>query len=188
VYCGSSAGFDPVYRQAAVEMGRHLAETKMELVYGGGRVGLMGALADAVLAGGGEVTGIIPHHLIKMEVGHHEITSLVPVDSMHARKFQMAELADAFVAMPGGIGTAEELLEVLTWLQLGLHSKPIGLLNTNDYFAHLLAFLGHMTATGFLKEQHRSMLIVASEPAELIDRLAMFKPEHVDKRIPAVER
>ena len=187
VYCGSSAGFDSVYRDAAVVLGRFLAAQKIGLVYGAGKVGLMGALADAVLAGGGEVIGIIPNHLIQLEVGHDELTTLIAVDSMHARKFQMAEMADAFIALPGGIGTAEELLEVLTWLQLGLHAKPIGLLNTNGYYAHLLEFLGHMTSTGFLKEQHRSMLIVESEPTVLLQRLMTFTPEHIDKRISPVE-
>jgi uncharacterized protein (TIGR00730 family) len=187
VYCGSSAGFDAVHRRAAEAMGATLAARKIGLVYGGGKIGLMGALADAVLAGGGEVIGIIPHHLIALEVGHRELTSLIAVDSMHARKHQMAELADAFIAMPGGIGTAEELLEVLTWLQLGLHSKPIGLLNTDEYYYHLLEFLGHMTRTGFLKEAHRGMLIVEKTPETLLERLRAFVPRQVDKRISVVE-
>jgi uncharacterized protein (TIGR00730 family) len=187
VYCGSSAGFDPIYEVAAVELGAILAGHNIGLVYGGGKVGLMGALADAVLAAGGEVIGIIPHHLIAMEVGHQEITSLIPVDSMHARKHQMAEMSDAFIALPGGIGTAEELLEVLTWLQLGIHSKPVGLLNTNNYFDHLLRFLEHMEESGFLKAAHRQMLLVETNPLVLLERIAAFVPARVDKRISAVE-
>ena len=187
VYCGSSPGFDPVYRSAAVELGALLASERIGLVYGAGKIGLMGALADAALAGGGEVTGIIPHHLIAMEVGHHQLTSLIAVDSMHARKHQMADLSDAFIALPGGIGTAEELLEVFTWLQLGIHAKPVGILNINGYFDHLLQFLAHMEQTGFLKRVHREMLIIDRNAASLLDKLRAFVPEHVDKRIPAPE-
>jgi uncharacterized protein (TIGR00730 family) len=187
VYCGSSAGFDPVYRDAAAELGQFLAKRGIGIVYGGGKVGLMGTLANAALAAGGEVIGIIPHHLIAMEVGHHEVTTLIPVDSMHIRKHQMAEMSDAFVALPGGIGTAEELLEVLTWLQLGIHAKPVALLNTNDYFSHLLGFLDHMKASGFLKAEHREMLIVEQEPERLLERLTAFVPQRIDKRIPVAE-
>jgi uncharacterized protein (TIGR00730 family) len=187
VYCGSSSGFDPVYREAAKALGIELARRRIGLVYGGGNIGLMGALADAVLAGGGEVIGIIPHHLAALEVAHRGLTSLVAVDSMHARKHQMAALADAFIALPGGIGTAEELLEVLTWLQLGLHAKPIALLDSNGYFAHLLAFLDHMTSSGFLKEEHRAMLIVEKSPDLLFQRLADFDPSPVDPRVAAVK-
>lgn len=147
----------------------------------------MGVLADAVLAAGGEVTGIIPHHLIAMEVGHHKLTSLIAVDSMHARKHQMAEMSDGFIALPGGIGTAEELLEVLTWLQLGIHSKPVGILNTNNYYDHLLRFLEHMEQSGFLKREHRLMLMVEENPAHLLERLKTFVPTRIDKRIPVVE-
>jgi uncharacterized protein (TIGR00730 family) len=187
VYCGSSAGFNPVYRSAAVELGTLLAAEKIALVYGGGNIGLMGALADAALAGGGEVIGIIPHHLIALEVGHRRLTSLIAVDSMHARKHQMADLADGFIALPGGIGTAEELLEVLTWLQLGIHAKPVGLLNIHGYFDHLLQFLAHMEQCGFLKRAHREMLIVDRDPGRLLDQLRDFVPTRIDKRIPAVE-
>lgn len=187
VYCGSSSGFDPVYKEEAVALGRELATRKIGLVYGGGNVGLMGVLADAALAAGGEVTGIIPHHLIAMEVGHRYLSSLIAVDSMHARKHQMAEMADAFIALPGGIGTAEELLEVLTWLQLDIHAKPVAVLNTNHYFDHLLRFLEHMEQTGFLKREHRTMLIVETEIQPLIERLEAFVPIRIDKRIPAVE-
>jgi uncharacterized protein (TIGR00730 family) len=186
VYCGSSSGFDPVYRDAAAELGTFLAEQKIGLVYGGGKVGLMGALADAALAAGGEVIGIIPHHLLALEVGHRQITSLVAVDTMHARKHQMAELADGFIAAPGGIGTAEEVLEVFTWLQLGIHAKPVGLLNVNGYFDGLIGFLAHMERTGFLKREHREMLIIDDKPRPLIDQLRAFVPQRVDKRIPPV--
>jgi uncharacterized protein (TIGR00730 family) len=187
VYCGSSAGFDPVYREAAAGLGRFLAGQGIGIVYGAGKVGLMGILADAALAAGGEVIGIIPHHLIEMEVGHNELTTLIPVESMHIRKHQMAEMADAFVALPGGIGTAEELLEVLTWLQLGIHAKPVALLNTNDYFSHLLEFLDHMMASGFLKAEHREMLIVEQRPERLLERLTAFVPQRIDKRISVAE-
>jgi uncharacterized protein (TIGR00730 family) len=187
VYCGSSAGFNPVYKDAAVALGRELAARKVDLVYGGGNVGLMGALADAVLAAGGEVTGIIPHHLIAMEVGHQSLTSLIAVDSMHIRKHQMADMADGFIALPGGIGTAEELLEVLTWLQLGIHFKPVAVLNTNGYFDHLLRFLEHMEQTGFLKKEHQNLLIVETEIGQLLERLEAFVPVRIDKRIPAIE-
>jgi len=184
VYCGSSGGFDPVYKTAAVELGTTLAARNIGLVYGGGNIGLMGALADAVLAAGGEVIGIIPHHLIAMEVGHRQLTSLIAVDSMHARKHQMAELSDAFVALPGGIGTAEEILEVFTWLQLGIHAKPVALLNTNNYYGHLLQFLGHMEQSGFLKREHREMLIVDNDVPRLLQKLNDFTPARIDKRIP----
>jgi uncharacterized protein (TIGR00730 family) len=187
VYCGSSAGFDPAYKKAATELGALLATEGIGLVYGGGKVGLMGALADAMLAAGGEVIGIIPHHLLALEVGHRELTSLIAVDTMHARKHQMAEMADAFLALPGGIGTAEELLEVLTWLQLGLHAKPVGVLNTLDYYGPLLRFLEQMCATGFLKAAHRDMLLVAESGADLLAQCRNFTPRQIDKRITAIE-
>jgi uncharacterized protein (TIGR00730 family) len=187
VYCGSSSGFDPVYQAAAVELGTLLAAAGIGLVYGGGNIGLMGALADAALAGGGEVIGIIPHHLIALEVGHRQLTSLIAVDSMHARKHQMADLSDAFIALPGGIGTAEELLEVFTWLQLGIHAKPVAVLNINGYFDHLLQFLGHMEQSGFLKREHREMLIIEQKCSRLLEQLRGFVPARVDKRIPVVE-
>ncbi len=187
VYCGSSPGFDPVYKTSATEMGALLAACNIGVVYGGGRVGLMGAVADAALAGGGEVIGIIPHHLIAMEVGHRELTSLIAVDTMHARKHQMADLSDGFIALPGGIGTAEELLEVFTWLQLGIHAKPVALLNVNGYYDGLLQFLAHMEASGFLKRAHREMLIVETDARRLLDALRGFVPARVDKRIPVVE-
>jgi uncharacterized protein (TIGR00730 family) len=187
VYCGSSPGFDPVYKAAAIELGALLAAEGIGLVYGGGSIGLMGALADSVLANSGEVIGIIPHHLIAMEVGHRQLTSLIAVDSMHARKHQMADLSDAFIALPGGIGTAEELLEVFTWLQLDIHAKPVAILNINGYFDHLLQFLEHMEKSGFLKREHREMLIIERDGARLLDLLRGFVPTRVDKRIPVVE-
>lgn len=186
VYCGSSAGFVPIYRAAAVALGTELAKRGIGLVYGGGNIGLMGALADAALAAGAHVTGIIPHHLIAMEVGHRNLSSLLAVDSMHIRKHQMAEMADGFIALPGGIGTAEELLEVLTWLQLGIHAKPVAVLNTDHYFDHLLHFLEHMEQVGFLKKEHRTMLIVETEIPRLLERLESFVPTKIDKRIPPV--
>jgi uncharacterized protein (TIGR00730 family) len=187
VYCGSSAGHDPVYKAAAVELGKLLVARGVSLVYGGGSVGLMGVLADTMMAVGGEVIGIIPDHLIKMEVGHRELTSLIAVDSMHARKHQMAEMSDGFIALAGGIGTAEELLEVFTWLQLGIHAKPVGLLNTNGYYDHLLRFLEHMEETGFLKAAHRKMLLVDTDISGLLEKIDAFVPARIDKRIPAPE-
>ncbi len=181
VYCGSSSGSDPVYREVTERLGHYLAEQKISLIYGGAKIGLMGALADAVLAGDGEVVGVIPHHLVALEVSHTALTSLITVDSMHARKHQLAELADAFIALPGGIGTTEELLEMLTWLQLKLHAKPVGLLNTNGYYDHLLSFLDHMTTTGFLKKEHRAMLMVAEKPETLFDQMSAFVPPDVSK-------
>lgn len=172
VYCGSSIGADDAYRAAAVALGRLLAERGIELVYGGGHVGLMGAIADAVLAAGGRVIGVIPQALMDRELGHTGVQELRVVADMHERKMTMAGLADAFVAMPGGWGTIEELSEMLTWLQLGIHAKPIGLLNVAGYYDPLLAFVDRMIGERFVRPEHRALMSVAAEPAALLDALS----------------
>ncbi|MCY1396243.1 LOG family protein YvdD [compost metagenome] len=176
VFCGASTGNNPVYREAAIALGRTLAERKLTLVYGGGAVGLMGIVADAALAAGGEVIGIIPHSLKNAEVGHNGLTRLEVVDGMHARKARMAELSDAFIALPGGLGTFEELFEVWTWGQLGYHGKPLGLLEVNGFYNKLSGFLDHVVAEGFVREPHRAMLQMSESPLELLDQLAAWQP------------
>jgi uncharacterized protein (TIGR00730 family) len=181
VFCGSSAGRRPEYAAAARELGRLLAERGLRLVYGGGNVGLMGILADAALAAGGQVIGVIPEHLMAKELGHAGVTQLLVVGSMHERKALMAERSDAFVALPGGIGTLEEMLEILTWAQLGLHAKPCGLLDVGDYYRPLREMLAQAAGEGFLHPQHQQLLVTASEPAELLDRLARHQPPQLPK-------
>lgn len=175
VYCGSSAGRDPAYVLAAQALGALMVRQGLSLVYGGGHVGLMGILADAVLAAGGEVTGVIPRALMDTEVGHERLTRLLIVNDMHERKALMAEHADGFVALPGGIGTLEELFEVMTWLQLGYHAKPVGLLNVEGFYDELLAFLDKQRDAGFLRSEHRDLLITDSDPAALLQRMAGFE-------------
>lgn len=179
VFCGSSPGERDGYAKAAREMGRLLAERGIGLVYGGGKVGLMGVVADAVLAGGGEVIGVIPEALMAREVGHGGVTELRVVSSMHERKATMADLSDAFVALPGGFGTWEEYCEVLTWAQLGLHPKPCGLLNVEDYYTPFLALMDHAVAEGFVRPQHRALVLEAVEPARMLELLAGFEAPHV---------
>lgn len=162
VFCGSSAGFDPIYAQTASATGQYLAEHQMRLVYGGGNVGLMGLLADAALRHGGRVTGIIPHFLAQWEVAHRNLSELLFTETMHERKAQMADLSDGFVALPGGFGTLDELFEILTWAQLRLHQKPIGLLNVGGYFDPLLQMIEVMVERGFLKTQNRDLLHVGT--------------------------
>jgi uncharacterized protein (TIGR00730 family) len=176
VFCGSSPGHDPAYRASAAQLGRILAERGIGLVYGGGRVGLMGVLADAALAAGGEVIGVIPQALLDREIGHLGLTQLRVVDSMHARKALMGELAEGFIALPGGIGTLEELFEVWTWAQLGLHRKPCGLLDVDGFFAPLVDFLDRLVEAGFIHPTYRAMLAVASTPEELLARFAAYEP------------
>jgi uncharacterized protein (TIGR00730 family) len=188
VFCGSSAGRRPEYLQAAREMGRVLLERGLGLVYGGGNVGLMGAVADTVLAGGGEVIGIIPQALMAREVGHTALTRLHVVETMHERKAMMADLSDAFVALPGGFGTFEEFCEVLTWSQLGFHPKPCGLLNVEGYYAPLLALFDQATAEGFVPPPNRALVIEETDPARLLDRFAAFTPPTTGKWIRSDER
>ncbi|WP_447753741.1 LOG family protein [Pseudomonas nicosulfuronedens] len=176
VFCGASPGATPIYQEAAEALGRHLAENGIQLVYGGGAVGLMGMVANAALAAGGEVIGIIPQSLKDAEVGHSGLTRLEVVDGMHARKARMAELSDAFIALPGGLGTLEELFEVWTWGQLGYHGKPLGLLEVNGFFDPLLTFLDHLVQERFVRQPHRDMLQRATSPAELVSALAAWKP------------
>lgn len=168
VYCGSSPGKGDAYTDAARELATLLVAEKIDLVYGGATMGLMGVLADAVLEGGGKVSGVIPAALRDKEIAHTGLTELHVVDSMHDRKSLMAVLADGFVAMPGGFGTLEEIIEVLTWGQLQFHAKPCGLLNIDGYFDHLLQFLDQAEQRGFVRPQHRKMLLVADRPAELL--------------------
>ncbi len=183
VYAGSNAGADPAYAAAARALGRELAARGVGLVYGGGRVGLMGAVADAVLERSGEAIGVIPRTLMDRELGHRGLTELRVVETMHERKARMAELADGFVALPGGIGTLEELVEVFTWSQLGIHAKPCGLLDVHGFYGGLAGFLDHMVSEGFLREQHRGVLLREAEPAALLDRLAGWEPPDVHKWI-----
>jgi uncharacterized protein (TIGR00730 family) len=181
IYAGSNPGNDRAYADAARELATLLAERGIGIVYGGGKVGLMGVTADTALAAGGEVIGVMPQALINREIGHPGLTELRVVDSMHERKALMAKLADAFVALPGGIGTLEELIEVYTWSQLGIHDKACGVLNVGGYYDGLVAFLDDAVAAGFLREQHREVLSVAGSPAELLDQLAAFEPPRVGK-------
>ncbi|MEP9318574.1 TIGR00730 family Rossman fold protein [Pseudomonas sp. LABIM340] len=176
IFCGASPGATPIYQEAAEALGRHLAENGIQLIYGGGAVGLMGMVANAALAAGGEVIGIIPQSLKDAEVGHSGLTRLEVVDGMHARKARMAELSDAFIALPGGLGTLEELFEVWTWGQLGYHAKPLGLLEVNGFFDPLLTFLDHLVQERFVRQPHRDMLQRAASPAELVSALAAWKP------------
>ena len=177
VFCGSNPGGRPVYAEAARRLGVALTARGLGLVYGGGHVGLMGVVADAVLAGGGRVVGVIPRALADKELAHGGLSELHVVGTMHERKALMADCADAFVALPGGFGTADELFEILTWAQLGLHAKPVGLLNIAAFFDPLLAWIDHMTAENLLRPEHRRLLLVADEVDRLLDRFADWRPE-----------
>jgi uncharacterized protein (TIGR00730 family) len=176
VFCGSSPGADVAYRAAAVDLGHRLAERGIELVYGGASVGLMGAVADAALEGGGHVIGVIPQSLVDREIAHPGLGDLRVVESMHERKAVMAELSDAFVALPGGTGTLEELFEVYTWNQLGLHAKPLGLFNVRGYYDALARFLDHAVQERFVTREHRAMLLVDEGLDDLLDGLDAWKP------------
>lgn len=183
VYAGSSFGGSPSYAGAAAEFGAACARRGLGIVYGGGSVGLMGTLADAALAAGGTVTGVIPRAMIEQERAHLGLTELIAVDTMHERKHRMAEMADAFVALPGGIGTLEEITEVFTWLQLGLHLKPVGVLNTLGFHDLLLQYLGHMHAEGFLTGEHHAMLAVSTNQDDLLDQLLATRHIHIPKPV-----
>jgi len=187
VFCGSSVGKDPVYKAAAQALGRMLVRRECEVVYGGGSVGLMGVLADTVLAAEGRVIGVIPTALATKEVQHAGLTESHVVRNMHERKAKMTSLADAFIAMPGGYGTLEELFEVVTWAQLGLHDKPIGLLNVGGYFDGLLGCIDSAVAEGFIRPEHRKLIISGSEPDALLDALSRHQPPPVEKWIRAEE-
>jgi uncharacterized protein (TIGR00730 family) len=176
VFCGSNPGNEPVYAAGAKAMGAEIARRGLVLVYGGGAVGLMGIVANAALEAGGEVHGIIPRALREKEIGHFGLTRLEVVDTMHIRKARMAELSDGFIAMPGGIGTFEELFEIWTWGQLGIHSKPLGLLNIAGFYDPLASFLDGTVDAGFLKQTHRAMAMTDTEPATLLDRMEQYVP------------
>lgn len=176
VFCGSNSGAHPSYAEAARGVGEHLARRGIGVVYGGGRVGLMGHVADAALRAGGEVIGVIPETLFSREVAHEGLTQLFVVHSMHERKARMAELSDAFMALPGGLGTLEELCEVLTWAQLRIHVKACGILNVERYYDPLLALFDHAVREGFVRKEHRALVIDDADPARLIERLEQYSP------------
>lgn len=187
VFCGSSAGNDPVFATAARELGAALVRKRWGLIYGAGNVGLMGVLADAVLAAEGEVIGVIPEALVAKELAHRGLTELHIVASMHERKSLMAELADGFVALPGGFGTLDEFCEILTWAQLGLHRKPCGLLNVAGFFDPLLQQVERAVTAGFVRAEHQGLFVVETEPKKLLQRLVKFTPPKVEKWIRAEE-
>lgn len=176
VFCGASHGKRPDYAAQAFSLGRLLAQRGITLVYGGGRAGLMGAVADGCLAGGGKVIGVITRLLEDRELGHTGITDLRIVETMHERKMAMAELADAFIALPGGLGTLDEMFEILAWAQLGIHAKPVGLLNTAGYYDSLMTFLDHVEQENFLRLNHRTAVVFDAEIGPLLDRLTTVEP------------
>lgn len=183
VYCGSSPGKLPDYRESARELGYELSARGLGLVYGGASVGVMGAVADAVMEKGGEAIGVIPHALATREVAHSGLDELFVVDSMHERKAKMAELSDGFVALPGGWGTIEEIFEMLTWAQLGFHKKPCGLLNISAYYDHLFSFLEHAIEQRFVREEFRPMIMMEESADSLLDRFQNYQPPSVKKWI-----
>ena len=183
VFCGSRSGTRPAYREAAEALGRLLAEHEIELVYGGGNIGLMGVIADACLAAGGRVVGVIPRALLEWEVGHQRLTRLEVVDSMHIRKARMAELSDGFIALPGGLGTFEELFEMLTWAQLGFHGKPVGLLDVSGYYRPLVQMLEAGVDEGFMRPEHRGLLLRHDNPSVLLETMAGYRPAEVSRQI-----
>jgi len=188
VFCGSNVGSNPVYRQTAESLGLLLAHRKIELVYGGGNIGLMGVLADSVLAAGGGAIGVIPESLMQKEVGHAGLTELRIVKSMHERKALMSDLSDGFIAMPGGFGTFEEFCEVVTWSQLGIQSKPCGLLNVEGYYDPLLELFDHAVREGFLRDENRGLVLEDRDAKRLLAKMAAFVPAAVEKWIWKVER
>jgi uncharacterized protein (TIGR00730 family) len=188
VFCGSNVGARAEYRRAAESLGTYLAERGIGLVYGGGNVGLMGAVADAALASRGEVIGVIPQSIVDREIAHHGVTELRIVASMHERKAMMADFSDAFIALPGGYGTFEEFCEVLTWSQLGIHKKPCGLLNVADYYTPLLAMFDHAVNERFVRKENRGLVLAHHEHRRLIEMLEEFKPAGVEKWIDGATR
>ena len=183
VFCGSNSGANPAFAEAARQLGRLLAQSGIGLVYGGGCVGLMGEIADSVMAESGEVIGVIPEALLAREVGHRGVTELIVVRSMHERKARMAELADGFIAMPGGFGTFEELFEVITWAQLGIHRKACGVLNVEGYYDSLIAFMDKAVEDGFVSAANRKLVLESRDPATLLDLMASSKPNYAEKWI-----
>lgn len=183
VFCGSSSGENKVYKSAAKLFGKLLALNDITLVYGGGKVGLMGIMADAALENGGKCIGVIPQSIADLEIAHDNLTQLHIVDNMNDRKAMMAELSEGFVALPGGFGTLDELSEVLTYNQLRIYDKPIGLLNINGYFDHLLRFFDHAVEERFVREEHRNNIIISDNPTELLDSLKKYEPILIEKWI-----
>jgi len=183
VYCGSSAGPNQIYRTQAAALGRYLAGRNIHVVFGGGKVGLMGTLADAVLEAGGEVTGVIPAFLHVKEVAHDRLTKLITVETMHARKALIEEMADGAIALPGGFGTLDELFEMLTWGQLGLHDKPVGVLNTHGFYDPILNAIDRMVDEGFLKDLNRDMLLVSEHIEEVVEAMIAYRPPRIRKWI-----
>jgi hypothetical protein len=183
VYCGSNSGNRAEYISAAKELGKEFVKRDISLIYGGARVGIMGAIADQVLALGGEVIGVMPQALIDKEVAHTQLSELIVVESMHQRKSKMEQLSDGFIALPGGLGTIEELFEMLTWAQLGLHNKPCAILNIASYFDPLCGFLEHAATEGFVKPSHAKMLLIKTNPIELLNAMDHYNPPKGDKWI-----
>lgn len=183
VFCGSSSGSDPIYRSQAAMLGRILAQQNITIIYGGAKVGLMGAVADAALSDGGKVVGVIPKFLRSKEIAHDHLTELIMVESMHERKTKMHELCDGIIALPGGFGTLEELFEILTWAQLGLHKKPIGLLDINGFYDHLKKLLGNMVDKGFLKEINYDMLLISDDINDLLNQMKRYVAPSIPKWI-----
>ncbi|MDH2449559.1 TIGR00730 family Rossman fold protein [Priestia sp. YIM B13446] len=179
VFCGSSNGASEIYKDGAIQLGKELVKRGITLVYGGASVGIMGKLANTVLEEGGQVIGVIPKMLEDREISHPNLTELIVVNSMHERKAKMAELADGFIALPGGPGTLEEFFEVFTWSQIGLHTKPCGLLNINHYYDHLISLFNHMTQEEFLQEKYRTMTLVDTLPGNLIQQFYAYEPPTV---------
>ena len=181
VFCGSSTGTNATHRRATAELAEALAARDLELVYGGGCVGLMGVLADAMLAAGGRVIGVIPRTLMQREVGHRGLTELKIVESMHERKAEMVALSDGFIALPGGFGTLDEMFEALTWAQLGMHGHPCGVLNSDGFFDALFAYLDRAVTEGFVRGEHRAMWIADDDPNRLLDRFAAYRAPAIEK-------
>ncbi len=182
IFAGSNSGRNPIFREAAEELGREIVAHNLGIVYGGASVGLMGAIADAVLEAGGEVIGVIPRGLFTREIAHPRLQQLHEVGSMHERKALMADLADGFIALPGGFGTFDELFEITTWAQIGLHNKPIGLLNSNDYFAPLLALVDHASQEGFISTFHTGLLLTQPEPKALLEAILSYRGREVQEK------
>jgi uncharacterized protein (TIGR00730 family) len=183
VFCGSSSGIRPLYAETARVLGSTMVKRNLGLVYGGGNVGLMGAIADAVTAGGGQVVGVIPEALVERELAHRGVAELLVVRSMHERKAKMAELSDAFIAMPGGFGTFEEFCEIITWAQLGLHRKPCGILNVEGYYDPLLSLFDQAVSEGFVHPENRQIIIQETDPERLLDKFATFTPPETERWI-----
>lgn len=181
VYCGANSGTKLIYKETAEKLGKTLAENNIRLIYGGGSVGLMGIIADAVLAHNGQVTGIIPYFLDRMEVGHKSLPEIHKVETMHERKALMEKLCDGIITLPGGYGSMDELFEILSWSQLGLHQKPVGLLNVNGFYDYLLKQLDVMVEEGFLKKENRSLVVVAETIEDLMEKMTNFKSSYHEK-------